>query len=319
MITVLGSVRRVIFGISTREITVERRGFRCSSKAFQDRIEQIGAAFLGGYHAAIEVPSAKIAGRLEEGPLELRGFSYEGAAMGLALWDLITPWNRRRVRTFLGGTGNRHAYMIHVGAGWLLGRLPLNPDKLRGRFDPLLGWLLIDGYGFHEGFFHWNDYSRGQPPPERLTGYSRRVFDQGLGRSLWFVNGAQPPLIAESIRAFASERQPDMWSGVGLACAYAGGLPDETALHALVAAAGQHRPQLAQGAAFAAKARERAGNITDDTQRASHLLCGMKAEEAAAITDAALENLPAGAAEPSFEIWRRRIQEQFLTRKEIKK
>jgi hypothetical protein len=315
---VFGSVRRLIFGISTREITVERRGFRCNSKAFRDRIEQIGSAFLGGYHAALDVPSAKVADSLEQGPLELHGFSYEGAAMGLALFDLIAPWNRRRVRAFLEGTGDRHAYMIHVGAGWLLGRLPLNPDKFRRRFDPLLGWLLIDGYGFHEGFFNWSDYDRGQPQPERLTGYSRRVFDQGLGRSLWFVNGAQPSLIAESIQAFASERQPDMWSGAGLACGYAGGLQDEAALHALVTAAGQHRPQLAQGAAFAAKARERAGNITDDTRRACRILCGMKAEEAAAITDAALENLPANAAEPSFEIWRQRIQQQFRTRKEIK-
>ena len=35
------------------------------------------------------------------------------------------------------------------------------------------------------------------------------------------------------------------------------------------------------------------------------------AEDAAKVTDAALENLPADGAEPAYEIWRQRIQAQF--------
>jgi hypothetical protein len=37
----------------------------------------------------------------------------------------------------------------------------------------------------------------------------------------------------------------------------------------------------------------------------------MSAEEAALLTDAALENLPADAATPAYAVWRRRIQNKF--------
>jgi len=275
---------------------------------------------VSGYHSALENPKlGHLVPQLDQAPLELRGFAYEGAAMGLALLDLITPWNRGRISAFLAGAGDSHAYMVHVGAGWLLARMPVNVEKIRRRFDPLLGWLLIDGYGFHEGFFHWPNYIDGQPPPQRLTGYAPRVFDQGLGRSLWFVNGTDSDLIAATIRTFSQERRGDLWSGVGLACGYAGGMGDDTALCQLRAAAGAFQPQLAQGSAFAAKARQRAGNITGHTRMACDILCGLTAEQAAAVTDAALENLPATEAEPAYEIWRRRIQERFMSRKEMKK
>ncbi len=79
----------------------------------------------------------------------------------------------------------------------------------------------------------------------------------------------------------------------------------------LCEAAGRHLPQLAQGAAFAAKARQRAGNQTPYTDRACRIVCGMSAEEAALLTDAALENLPADAATPAYAMWRRRIQSKF--------
>src|SRR5207249_4846410 len=139
--------------------------------------------------------------------------------------------------------------------------------------------------GFHEGFFHWRRYLGGSPVPKRVTGYAARVFDQGLGRSLWFVDGADVCRLRQTISDFPQKRQPDLWSGIGLACVYAGEL-DETGLHSLREAAGAFWPQLAQGGAFAAKARCRAGSPTAYTERACRALCGVSAEEAAAITDA---------------------------------
>ena len=44
--------------------------------------------------------------------------------MGLALLDLLTPWRRRRIGAFLQGAGEAHAYMIHVGIGWVWARMP---------------------------------------------------------------------------------------------------------------------------------------------------------------------------------------------------
>jgi alkylated DNA nucleotide flippase Atl1 len=107
-----------------------------------------------------------------------------------------------------------------------------------------------------------------------------------------------------------------LWSGVGLAATYAG-IVSETSLGELREKAGRFHPQLAQGAAFAAKARQRAGNLTDYTSLATKVLCGLPAENAARITDEALENLPADSDVPAYEIWRRRIQKHFLSTRQL--
>jgi hypothetical protein len=237
--------------------------------------------------------------------------------MGLALLERLTPWPSHRIQEFLAGPGESHAYMIHVGIGWVWARAPFGFRRWQKRLDPLLGWLAFDGWGFHEGFFHWPKYVAGQPGPARLRGCERRVFDQGLGRSFWFVNGANADLIAQTIANFPSARQPDLWSGLGLAACYAG-MVSEATLQTLRDRAGAFRPQLAQGAAFAAKARQRAGHLPDHTRLAANVLCGMSADDAALVTDAALENLPADSDPPAYEIWRQRIQTRFQNHFSVK-
>ncbi len=281
------------------------------------RLELVGETFLDGYNAALRhhAPTA-LAARLNLADPELRGFAFEGAAMGLALLDAVTPWRANRVIRFLNGAGDAHAYMVHVGVGWVWARFPFGFRRFLRRLDPLLSWLAFDGWGFHDGFFHWPEYIGGQPPPRRLAGYERRVFDQGLGRSWWFVNGGNPELIARTITGLPAERRADMWSGVGLAAAYAG-IANESVLRSLRAFAGPCRPLLAQGAAFAAKARQRAGNLTDYTNLTTGVLCDMPAVEAARLCDATLENLPANAGPPPFEIWRQRIQNHFQSKHKL--
>jgi hypothetical protein len=110
-------------------------------------------------------------------PAEFLGFSYEGAAMGLALLDWLTPWNRHRVADFLNGVGDPHAYMVHVGAGWVLALVPGSVDKFMARFDPLLRWLIVITVSTKRSAF-----LAGEPIPKRLQGYARRVFDQGFRR-----------------------------------------------------------------------------------------------------------------------------------------
>jgi hypothetical protein len=303
--------------LSPEEVSFARRGFRGAGEAVRLHLEGVGEAFVHGYGAALaEARLDDLAGRLGETPAELRGFAFEGAAMALTLLDFLVPWRGGRLQAFLAGPGRPHSYLVHVGAGWALGRLPLPPSALLGRLDPVERWLALDGFGFHEGFFHWRRAIEGCRVPRRLRGYARRAFDQGLGRSLWFVRGASPEGIAEAIGAFPSARRPDLWSGTGLACAYAGGVTREAILRLRQLGAG-FEPQLAQGAAFAAKARQLAGNETPATDMACAVLCGASAAEAAVVTDeASAEGLSASAAEPAYEVWRRRTQQRFATRGE---
>jgi enediyne biosynthesis protein E3 len=295
-------------GISVEEASFARRGFRGDDDDVRRRLEAIGRIFLDGYHSALEEDRLdRLAARLDEQEREPRGFAYEGAAMGLYLLDLLTPWNRGRLRDFLEGPGAAHAYMVHVGAGWALAQLRRPVDRALAQFDPLLGWLAVDGYGFHQGYFEWKQTVEGRWVPDRLTGYARRVFDQGLGRSLWFVEGAEVEQIAATVARFPPPRHADLWSGVGLACAYAGGVPGD-AIERLSALACRQHPHLAQGVAFAAKARQRAGNPAPHTELACRILCGMSAEEAAGLTDEALADLTGSDGWPAYEVWRGRIR-----------
>jgi hypothetical protein len=307
----VGLLKQHLFGIAADEATVGRRGFRVTEEAVCDRLDRIGATFLRGYHAALQDDDpGTLASRLNDVDSELRGFAFEGAAMGLSLLDHLTPWRRTRWDSFVRGVGAPHVYMVHVGRGWTIARLPWLRSRLDhalARLDPLLRWLAIDGYGFHEGYFHGQRRVRDRTVPGRLDGYARRVFDQGLGRSLWFVEGTDAHRIVATIRTFPQSRRSDLWSGVGLACSYAGGA-DETGLHALRTAAEDCQPQLAQGAAFAAAARLHAGNSAPHTTLACQVLASVSSDVAAQVVDEARENLRSDGPEPSYEVWRRRIQ-----------
>ncbi len=306
-----GYLRKNLFNISLEETTFARRGFRECTPQIQQHLERVGATFLQGYHAAIEDDKLEIlVPKLSAIEAEWRGFAFEGAAMGLTLLDTLTPWKRNRVQMFLEDAGRDHIYMIHVGVGWVPARMKQRIEPTLAKLDPLLGWLAVDGYGFHEGYFNWQYYVNKLTRPKHLSGYAARVFDQGLGRSLWFVDGADVTRIPNTIGKFQPTRRADLWSGVGLGCAYAAGV-EQKAIAALKTAAGSYLPQLAQGAAFAAKARQRAGNPTAHTEMACQVLCGMSAEAMAEITDRTLANLPHNQGEPAYAIWRRRIQAHF--------
>jgi hypothetical protein len=297
--------------IDPREVTLERRGFTAKSPAAKQRLEHIGECFLEGYHAALldQWPDA-LAERLLLVEEEYRGFAYEGAAMALFLLDRMTPWSGSRFGRFLAGSGRSHAYMLHVGAGWVFGRLPISPMRAMDRMDPMLRWLAIDGYAFHEAYFRPQQAVYGGLVASGLTGYARHAWDMGLGRALWFVEGMDVNRISARINTFATHRHGELWSGVGLACAYAGGA-DESEIRQLVRMCGSHRPQFAQGVAFAAKARQCAGNTAAHTELACKIAWSLPAADAARITDEELAEARATDGCPAFESWQRGIQARF--------
>src|SRR5215207_2584252 len=308
----LGRMRRRLFGISPEEAGFARRGFGDCAPDARRRLETIGGVFLRGYQAALEeVDGERLARRLNRTEAEYRGFAYEGAAMGLSLLDRLTPWNGVRWHAFAGGVGAQHIYMVHVGLGWAFARLRRKIVPHLRRLDSLLCWLAVDGYGFHEGYFHARRYAEGRAASRAVRGYARNAFDQGLGRSLWFSGGADVNKIASSVARFAPERRGDLWSGVGLACAYAGGA-DRARTETLRELAGRYRAHLAQGAAFAAKTRQRAGNPTPHTELACRVICGLSADAAAEVTDLHLTDLRDEGPTPAYERWRQRIRNSFI-------
>ena len=307
----MGSPARRLLRISEREIGFQRRGFRCGTPQARQCIEEIGASFLHGYHLALDADDLpSLLEGLEPMSSRMRGFGYEGAAMALYLLDRLPFMGGGRFDAFLENRGGDHIYMAYVGAGWAHARLPFGLRAGLDRLDPLLRWLAIDGYGFHQGFFHWPTSVEGRRTiPSRIQGYGRRAFDQGLGRSLWFVDGQNVEAVAASISRFPVHRHADLWAGAGLAITYAGGAETE-ALSWLRQRAGKHAGWLAQGSAFAVKARARAGNQEAHAEDACRALCDMSAQAASALVDAAQRDLPPGEHDrPAYETWRVRIHE----------
>lgn len=312
------AARRRVLTPGVAQTRLDVRGFHEKSPAARELLESIGQTFLGGFAAAAgsRVPDDAVRD-LEKVPDPLRGFAYEGAAMAFALLDALPGPGRRRTATFIDGPAGRHTYMAHVGAGWALARLP---RPLRSRLpvsDPLLRWLVLDGYGFHQAYFHTAQYvgdqRRGPGPGWPADGpawYVPHVVDQGIGRALWFVCGTDVERIVRTIDGFAPERHADLYSGVGLAATYAGGAVEPELRH-LSDSAGPHRPALAQGSAFAAKARIRAGLLQPGTAVATDVLCGLTPEKAAKVTDDAIPELGQGETIPAYERWRRTIAAQF--------
>jgi hypothetical protein len=314
--TLTGVLRRRVFSPDPRDVTFERRGFRASDPQQQANLEKVGSKFLEGFdYGLVGRTMADMVSSLEGIQPQFRGFAYEGCAMALAVRDALLPFRRHWVHDFLAGPAAPHIYMAHIGIGWAMARLPAARWRAVMPEDEVLRWLALDGYGFHQAYFRTSQYVHEQYqariPLWEPGDYANQAVDQGIGRALWFVNGSDVRRVAETISRFAPARRGDLWSGAGLASVYAGGV-DAADLKLMAELAGEHRPDAAQGAAFAAKARLLAGLVMPHTETGVQVYCGMSVEAAAAVTEDAIEVLlEENGTVPGYERWRQRIRRQF--------
>nr|WP_225953355.1 DUF1702 family protein [Kibdelosporangium phytohabitans] len=320
----MGKLRRSILTPSMSETHLEVRGFPEKSPQSRAVLESAGGSFLTGFAYAAEAGSvAEIERNLDRIDRPLQGFAYEGAGMAYGIRDGLPLGHRHHLTDFLAGKAKPHTYMAYVGVGWALARVPRFcwSAVTSGVTDPLVRWLVHDGYGFHQAYFETEKYVSGQHreenfgwPVEGPRAYSARAIDQGVGRAMWFVAGTDVGLVSNMINKFAAERRPDLFAGVGLACTYAGGAGEEE-LRELAERAGDCRPQLAQGSAFAASARVTSDLVTPHTEMATQVLCGMTPQDADSVCQKTKPSEPeqAGDAVPAFELWRQRIAETVMT------
>ncbi|MER7015285.1 DUF1702 family protein [Saccharopolyspora sp. NPDC000359] len=323
MATILGKVRRRILTPSMSETQLAVRGFPVKSRQSQESLEAAGGSFLTGFAFAAEAASSvEAVQNLETVESRFRGFAYEGAGMACALRDGLPFGHRHHVADFLAGPAAKHTYMTYIGVGWALARLPKFcwSAATSGTTDPLLRWLVHDGYGFHQAYFHTDEYVHRQRqerdfgwPASDPQRYASRAIDLGIGRALWFVGGTDVTLVTNMIGRFDADRHPYLFAGVGLAATYAGGV-DEAELRSLVERSGDCQPQLAQGSAFAAAARVTAGLETEHTVTATRIICGLTPGQANQICQRSRPASSAGSGDvPAFEVWRQRIAAEVMS------
>lgn len=314
--TLLGQLLKPLFEVSQRDVP----SFPADDNWTMQRLKKVVFTVTECCHITLRNSRFEVlVPRLDAYDEELRGFAYEGAGVGLAALDCFLPW-KNRTRDFVDGPGSPYIYAIYLGAGMGLARIHRKPEPFRVRLhDPLLSWVVLDGYGFHEGFFDRRRSVEQRIVPTHLSGYARRAFDQGLGRSIWFSAGANVERVVTTIGTFDPSRHADLWSGVGLACGYTGGVdrPTIEMLQSVVtnipcSDPGTYRSYLALGVVMAARARQQVGNLASHNEIACEVLCNLSSKEAAHMAELALQDLPFDGIEPAYEIWRQRIRAQLI-------
>lgn len=294
-----------LLGLSPDEASFRRRGFNGANPASRLALETAGKTFIGGYNTALEADRAEdVLQHVNRVPRDLRGFAVEGAAMGAAIADVL-PFRRWTFAQHLQTFERDYSYLNHVGAGWAIARLRWRERRIVAQLDTVHHWLAYDGWGFHDGFFHHRFIIAGWR--RQLFGYAARAYDQGIGRALWFVSGGSVADATGLIGRFSKLRRDDLWSGLGLAMAYAGPF-DEAGMSAACSNAGRHRIHFVQGVAFACEAHVRAQCIPEHTDQAARLLTGLDAAQVSALVRAArAELLPDQSHPPAYEIWRQKV------------
>ncbi|WP_214110391.1 DUF1702 family protein [Acrocarpospora catenulata] len=319
MPTTIGSLRRLLLTPSLREVTFAARGFPSAPPEAVQRLEAIPQAVICGFEWGIDARDQwELERRLDLVEPEQRGFAYEGATMALTVVDAMGGGRGKRTRELLLGPGHPHIFLTYIGIGFAMARLPrplwkkVVPDLTGSPYYPAMTWLAVDGYGFDRAYFEtrkWVDEQRvpASYPWDGHPDYFPHAIDQGIGRALWFIHGAQVQGVASAVARFAAGRHADLWSGVGLAATFAGGC-DAAGLATLRREAGEHWAQLAQGAVFAAKARDYAGHVPEHSAEAVTVLAGLPVAAAAALADDSAADPAAKSAVPAYELWRENVR-----------
>jgi hypothetical protein len=306
----LSAVVRPLLGLSADEfpkMAEARFGPSPDLDATWQSFEPVASTLVETFYSTLDDPDPdRLTRSLDDVQPELRGIAYEGAGMGLMFLDLLNPL-RKRLPAFVHGAGAPYRSLVYIGAGLVLARAPGSPRRYLRTVDPFHRWYVMDGYGFFDGFFRW-DQVVSRAPALDLPGYASRAYDQGLGRSLWFASGADVGRILGCLQGFSANRLADIWGGLGLACAYAAGVLDRDAIAALVLAADEYAPDFATGAAVASTFRRQTGQPAPHTDLACEVIWRRSSDDVAQVALEADLNLRPPLGPHSYGEWRSRIR-----------
>ena len=264
-----------------------------------------------GYNAGMDSSISALTRQIQSLPITERRVLFEGAAGGLFTAYLDGLIEYETIDAFLAQTDPYRVAITGLGLGTALSHTDTVLTCIQGVNPSYWSWMTYDAHGFHDGLFRWKmAISEKCTPPQTSILWSR-AYDQGLGRSLFFVAGADPRIILRLIDKFPVERRADLWSGVGLMVAYWGAL-DVKDLRLLLKRSGEYRPVLQAAVAFAASLRLGADEPRDFTEAASQIICRAHSEEVARVADHCMlkyQGEPLSSA--SFVDWQRQMVEFF--------
>ncbi len=159
------------------------------------------------------------------------------------------------------------------------------------KLDPLTAWCLADGYGFHQGFFQWKFFiaERGGATNIAQPAKPRSLRRGGRSSDVVGVRRRRRADQAAAISRFDRDRRAEMWTGIGTAVAYAGGM-SAGVIPMLPKLAGEYRFDLLSGIPFAAHMRARGENPAHWTDEVCSLLLNLTVTETSKLIDAELNS-----------------------------
>ena len=277
-----------------------------------EKMEQIKTVFLDTqlfYAKHIDMPA--LIGYLENTAPEFRSIAYESASMAIALTDLEAGSFPAQWVLFANGPACLHKPQVYIGLGWAIAKTGLcfltAIEKLHAAFY----YRIADGCGYYDGSFKRRHTVINKELPAYLPPAALPMYDQGIGRSIWYTEKAAVHNISNRIKTFAPDRHADLWRGVGTAVAYVGGCHDEE-LETLFQYAASNSYQLTCGAALAARSRAMANTMTADTDRCGRLWFALTANHTHAL-DLIREHISGITDEEKYADWIKKIEQRLAT------
>lgn len=199
-------------------------------------------------------------------PNEYVSVAYEGFSMGIALKSIIEKQSLTDWQVFFDEHGQKHASQVYVGLGWALCQLNHPLEKILDSIDAKWKLRVLDGYGYCSALLKRRSTIRNQEIPANITAQFLSGFDQGVGRSLWYITKGDIDRLKRTIDLFPSERHLDLWRGIGIAVTFVGGI-DSTEMHQLEIASGSRIKEFKLGVVMAQSSRVKAESQSESAQK----------------------------------------------------
>ena len=230
-----------------------------------DKMALIQSIFIDSKEKGLSITNhSELNSILLKNDAEFISIAYEAASMGIAINSIKSNNALADWHNFYQIFGLSHATQIHVGLGWALAELNLDINSYINELEPHYKYRVVDGFAYYHGKFKRRQAVRMQEIPENLNSFGIRAYNQGLGRSLWYLAQGEVEKLHRLIDIFPIERRFDMWRGVGVAVAYVGGVKP-IVIEELMKLSGNYLPAFKCGIAIAVQTKEKAKVTSNDT------------------------------------------------------
>ncbi len=121
----------------------------------------------------------------------------------------------------------KFAKQTHIGLGWALGEKSFFPIDFLNHLLKENQSYIWNGYGYFMGTLKRRSVLRTLTFPDNIPHDFLSNFIQGFGRSLWYGYNGDLNRITKIVSAFNINFQSDLWTGLGIAIAFVGGLTED--------------------------------------------------------------------------------------------